>query len=81
MVVRYRGLECATRVLPLTLTPNWDETFHFNAPPGKDELDDTDEVELLVYDKDFGGLNDFIGYCKVRVALTKSAAHCLPIQY
>ena len=80
MVVRYRGLECATRVLPLTLTPNWDETFHFNAPPGKDELDDTDEVELLVYDKDFGGLNDFIGYCKVRISQLQILDDCLPIQ-
>lgn len=71
VVVRYRGLEASSRVIPLTLDPHWDETFHFNAPPGKEELDDTDEVELMVYDKDFGGLNDFIGYCKINMAGVK----------
>ena len=38
---------------------------------GKEELDDSDEVELMVYDRDFGGLNDFIGFCKINMAGVK----------
>ena len=30
-----------------------------------------DEVELMVYDRDFGGLNDFIGFCKINMAGVK----------
>ena len=71
VVLRYRGLEVSSRTIPLTLNPHWDETFTFNAPPGKEELDDSDEVELMVYDRDFGGLNDFIGYCAINMAGVK----------
>ena len=28
-------------------------------------MDDDDEVEFIVYDRDYGGLNDFIGYAKL----------------
>ena len=71
VILRYRGLEVSSRTIPLTLNPHWDETFTFNAPPGKEELDDSDEVELMVYDRDFGGLNDFIGYCAINMAGVK----------
>ena len=71
IVARYRGLEVSSRTIPMTLNPQWDETFTFNAPPGKEELDDSDEVELMVYDRDFGGLNDFIGFCKINMAGVK----------
>ena len=71
VVARYRGSEISSRTIPLTTNPQWDETFTFNAPPGKEELDDSDEVELMVYDRDFGGLNDFIGFCKINMAGVK----------
>ena len=71
VVARYRGSEVSSRTIPLTLNPQWDETFTFNAPPGKEELDDTDVVELMVYDRDFGGLNDFIGFCQIDMAGVK----------
>ena len=71
VVARYRGSEVSSRTIPLTTNPQWDETFTFNAPPGKEELDDSDEVELMVYDRDFGGLNDFIGFCKINMAGVK----------
>ena len=76
VVVRYRGSEALSTTKPETLNPTWDEVFTFRTPPGRDELDETDEVELFVYDRDFGGLNDFIGYARVDlrgVAITTSA--------
>ena len=65
VVVRYRGLEATSSTKSQTLDPTWDETFHFLTPPGKQTLDDDDEVEFIVYDRDHGGLNDFIGYAKL----------------
>lgn len=65
VVVRYRGLEATSSTKSQTLNPTWDETFHFLTPPGKQTLDDDDEVEFIVYDRDYGGLNDFIGYAKL----------------
>ena len=63
--IRYRGLEATSSTKSQTLDPTWDETFHFLTPPGKQTLDDDDEVEFIVYDRDYGGLNDFIGYAKL----------------
>ena len=54
-----------------TLNPEWGEVFTFRTPPGKDELDDEDEVELIVYDRDFA-LHDFIGYTKVDLSGTQA---------
>ena len=65
VVVRYRGLEATSSTIQKSLNPEFNEVFHFRTPPGKVELDDDDKVEIIVYDRDFGGLNDFIGYAKV----------------
>ena len=70
VVARYREADFIAHD-SATTNPQWDETFTFNAPPGKEELDDSDEVELMVYDRDFGGLNDFIGFCKINMAGVK----------
>jgi hypothetical protein len=48
-----------------------------NPTPGKDELDEEDDIELIVYDRDFA-LHDFIGYAKVDLSGTKVMTDAKP---
>lgn len=68
--VRYRGLESTSKTEWKTLNPVWDEVFTFRVPPNKITLDETDAVELHLFDRDVA-LNDFIGYAKIDMTGTK----------
>lgn len=68
--VRYRGLESTSKTIWKTLNPVWDEVFTFRVPPNKLTLDETDFVELHLFDRDVA-LNDFIGYAKLDLTGTK----------
>lgn len=76
-VIRYRGLESTSSTKMKTLSPEWGEVFTFRTPPGKDELDEEDQVELFIYDRDFA-LNDFIGYAKYDLSGTKVMTDAKP---
>ena len=82
--VRYRGLESTSKTVWKTLNPEWDEVFTFRVPPNKIKLDETDFVELHVFDRDVA-LHDFIGYAKIdltgtRVYSTKKTRVTLDLQ-
>jgi hypothetical protein len=77
VVIRYRGLEASSTTVLKTLNPEWGEVFTFRTPPGKDELDEEDDIELIVYDRDFA-LHDFIGYAKVDLSGTKVMTDAKP---
>ena len=67
VVVEVQRVWTASSTMPKTsqnLQRN--EVFHFRTLLKGAEPDDDDKVEIVVYDnRDFGGLNDFIGYAKV----------------
>lgn len=73
VVIRYRGLEASSTTKMKTLSPEWGEVFTFRTPPGKEELDEEDQVEVIVYDRDFA-LHDFIGYASVDLSGTQVSA-------
>ena len=68
--VRYRGLESTSKTIWKTLEPEWDEVFTFRVPPNKTTLDETDFVELHIFDRDVA-LHDFIGYVKLDLTGTR----------
>ncbi|KAI1296773.1 Multiple C2 and transmembrane domain-containing protein 1 [Halotydeus destructor] len=62
-----------SKVIPKELNPKWNEQFDLHTFPDQSKV-----LEVIVYDKDFHGKDDFIGKCTINLnGLEKEETHSI----